>query len=182
METQLKLNVAGLDFVPYIPYSQISRRVEELGTELNQDYEGLSPIFLPILNGSFMFAADLIKEICIPCQVSFVKIASYEGTQSSGKVSQLIGLQQDLEGRHIILVEDIVDTGLTMASLLKELENFRPASVKIATLFVKPESLKEEFEIHYRGFDIPNKFIVGYGLDYEGFGRNYRDVYCLSPD
>jgi hypoxanthine phosphoribosyltransferase len=118
METQLKLNVAGLDFVPYIPYSQISRRVEELGTELNQDYEGLSPIFLPILNGSFMFAADLIKEICIPCQVSFVKIASYEGTQSSGKVSQLIGLQQDLEGRHIILVEDIVDTGITVKKIL----------------------------------------------------------------
>ena len=182
METQLKLNVAGLDFVPYISHKEIAQRVEDLGTELNRDYEGLGPLFLPILNGSFMFAADLIREICIPCQVSFVKTASYEGTQSTGKVSQLIGLEQDLEGRHIVLVEDIVDTGLTIASLLRGMENFRPASVKIATLFVKPEALKEDFEIHYRGFDIPNKFIVGYGLDYEGFGRNYRDVYCLAPD
>ena len=166
METQTKLNVAGLDFVPYISHKEIARRVEELGTELNRDYEGLNPLFLPILNGSFMFAADLIREICIPCQVSFVKTASYEGTQSTGKVSQLIGLEQDLEGRHIILVEDIVDTGLTIASLLRGLENFRPASVKIATLFVKPEALKEDFEIHCERHVFDVEYVVFQALDH----------------
>jgi hypoxanthine phosphoribosyltransferase len=180
MKTDAILQVEDKTFELFIPFSRISERISEMGTELNQDYETLNPVFVPVLNGSFMFASDLIREICIPCQVSFVKTASYEGTHSSGNVNQLIGLEQDVKGRHIILLEDIVDTGRTMAVLLPELEKLQPASIQVVALFFKPEAFRENFELKYIGFEIPDKFIVGYGLDYRGYGRNYRDVYCLS--
>lgn len=180
MKTEAILQVEDKSFELFIPFSRIQARITEMGTQLNRDYEKLNPVFVPVLNGSFMFASDLIREICIPCQVSFVKTASYEGTQSSGKVNQLIGLEQDVKGRHVILLEDIVDTGNTLAALLPELQKLQPASIQVAALFFKPEAFRENYELKYTGFEIPDKFIVGYGLDYKGYGRNYRDVYCLS--
>lgn len=179
MKTESILQVGDKEFEVFIPFSRILERISEMGTQLNRDYEALNPVFVPVLNGSFMFASDLIREICIPCQVSFVKTASYEGTQSSGKVNQLIGLEQDVKNRHIILLEDIVDTGKTLAALLPELEKLQPASIQVASLFFKPEAFREAFELKYTGFEIPDKFIIGYGLDYNGYGRNYRDVYQL---
>lgn len=155
-------------------------RIEQLGTEINDAYAGLDPVFVPVLNGSFMFASDLIREVCIPCEVSFVKTASYEGTVSSGLVQEVIGLGMNLKNRHVVLVEDIVDTGKTMAVLLDALKKQEPASIEIASMFVKPDAFRENYDVRFRGFDIPDKFIVGYGLDYDGYGRNYRDIYCLA--
>jgi hypoxanthine phosphoribosyltransferase len=126
-----------------------------------------------------MFASDLLKEICIPCEVTFVKKSSYQGLDSSGTIQHLIGPDYNLNGRHLILIEDIVDTGRTISSLLSEMKGLRPASISVASMFVKPDSIQEEVEVRYRGFDIQEKFIVGYGLDYNGYGRNYRDVYSL---
>ncbi len=174
------LKVLDKEFELYIPFSKIIERISEMGTALNQDYESRNPVFIPILNGAFMFASDLIREICVPCQVSFVKTASYEGTQSSGNVTHLIGLDKDLKGRHLVLLEDIVDTGQTIAALLPQLETLQPASVEIVTLFKKPDAFKENYEVRYCGFEIPDKFILGYGLDYQGYGRNFRDVYRLA--
>jgi hypoxanthine phosphoribosyltransferase len=180
MQTEAMLKVVDKEFELYIPFSKIIERISEMGTVLNRDYESRNPIFIPILNGAFMFASDLIREICVPCQVSFVKTASYEGTQSSGNVSHLIGLDKDLKGRHLILIEDIVDTGQTIAALLPQLEALQPASVEIVTLFKKPDAFQENYEVRYCGFEIPDKFILGYGLDYQGYGRNFRDVYRLA--
>jgi hypoxanthine phosphoribosyltransferase len=180
MQTDAMLKVLDKEFELYIPFSKIIERISEMGTALNQDYESRNPVFIPILNGAFMFASDLIREICVPCQVSFVKTASYEGTQSSGNVTHLIGLDKDLKGRHLVLIEDIVDTGQTIAALLPQLETLQPASVEIVTLFKKPDAFKENYEVRYCGFEIPDKFILGYGLDYQGYGRNFRDVYRLA--
>jgi len=171
------LEVLDLTFVPFMDHSTIQKRVIEIGTSINEDFENKIPIFIPILNGAFMFAADLLKEICIPCEVSFVKVASYHGENTTGKVHEVLGLQTEIRGRHIILVEDIVDTGLTMNQLVKAFLKLEPASLSIATLFVKPEALQVELPLTYKGFEIENKFIVGYGLDYNGQGRNFRDVY-----
>jgi hypoxanthine phosphoribosyltransferase len=169
--------VGDLSFTPFIRHKEIQTRIAELGLQINTDFEEKVPIFIPVLNGAFMFAADLLKQICIPCEVSFVKVTSYHGTNSSGEVEEILGLQADIKGRHVILVEDIVDTGLTMAQLIKTFLSYQPASLSVATLFVKPDSLKVELPLQYKGFEIENKFIVGYGLDYNGLGRNYPDVY-----
>jgi hypoxanthine phosphoribosyltransferase len=182
MKTEAILQVEDKAFELFIPFSRISECISAMGTQLNQDYESLRPVFIPVLNGSFMFASDLIREICIPCQVSFIKTASYEGMRSTGSVNQLIGLEQDVKGRHLILLEDIVDTGKTLAVLLPELMKLEPASIQIASLFFKPGAFQESYDVKYKGFEIPDKFIIGYGLDYKGYGRNYRDVYCLSEN
>jgi hypoxanthine phosphoribosyltransferase len=171
------IEVLDLTFVPFISHSQIQLRVREIGTAINQSFEDKVPVFIPILNGGFMFAADLLKEICIPCEVSFVKVASYQGESTGGEVKEVLGLNTDIKGRHIILVEDIVDTGLTMEKLVTIFMRMEPASLSIATLFIKPKAVKVELPITYKGFEIENKFIVGYGLDYNGQGRNFRDVY-----
>ncbi len=171
------IKIGDLEFIPYLSHSQIKERIRGIAAQINIDFAGVQPIFVPILNGAFMFAADLMKEITIPCEVSFVKLASYHGIQSSGEIEEVLGLQADITGRHVILVEDIVDTGLTMTQLHKTFQQFRPAGISIATLFVKPESLKVPLQLDYTGFEIPNKFIVGYGLDYNGLGRNSRDIY-----
>lgn len=174
------LQLAGLSFVPFITHDRIQERIRDMGTELNARYEGKTPLFVPVLNGAFMFAADLMKEICIPCEVSFVKVASYEGLSSTGEIEEVLGLQADIRDRHVVLVEDIVDTGITIQRLMATLRPSMPASLEVASLFVKPESVKVPLDIAFRGFDIENKFIVGYGLDYKGLGRNYRDVYQLA--
>ena len=152
---------------------------QSLAQEINKDYEGKNPLFLCILNGSFMFAADLIKEISIPCNVSFVKLASYEGVVTTGKIREVMGINESLKDRHVIIVEDIVDTGLTMKNALESLGTREPASLSICTLLCKPGKLKVDLDLKYVAMNIPDDFIVGYGLDYDGYGRNSRDIYKI---
>lgn len=143
------------------------------------DLKDEKPLFVSVLNGSFMFTADLMKYLDMPCEVSFVKLASYEGTSSTGKVKELVGLNDDITGRTVVIVEDIVDTGLTMQRLVETLKARNPKEVRIATLLVKPDKLQVPLDIQYVAMNIPNDFIVGYGLDYDGLGRNYRDIYTV---
>ena len=144
---------------------------------MNTDLAGKNPLFLVILNGSFVFAADLLRDITIPCEITFVRVASYEGVSSTGEVKQLLGLTQNIEGRTVIIVEDIIDTGFTMKELLRMLEEKHPAEIHISSLLVKPGNLQVDLDIPYRCFDIANEFIVGYGLDYDHEGRNLRHIY-----
>ena len=166
-------------FTTFIPEERILREVERVASEINRDLEGTNPLFLSVLNGSFMFAADLMRNLTIPSEISFVKLASYAGTSSTGKVKELVGLNDDIEGRTVVIVEDIVDTGVTMKHLLETLQAKNPKEIRIATLLLKPDKLKVDLNIHYIAMRIPNDFIVGYGLDYDGLGRNYRDIYTV---
>ena len=166
-------------FKTFIPEEQIMKEVARVADEINRDLSGTNPLFISVLNGSFMFTADLMKHLTMPCEVSFVKLASYEGTSSTGKVKELVGLGDDITGRTVVIVEDIVDTGLTMKQLVETLRARGPKYIKIATLLVKPDKLKVELDINYVAMNIPNDFIVGYGLDYDGLGRNYRDIYTV---
>ena len=168
-------------FKTFIPEADILKEVERVASEINRDLADSNPLFISVLNGSFMFTADLMKRLTMPCEVSFVKLASYEGTSSTGKVKvkELVGLNEDITGRTVVIVEDIVDTGLTMQRLLETLRARNPKEIRIATLLVKPDKLKVDLDIPYVAMRIPNDFIVGYGLDYEGFGRNYRDIYSV---
>jgi len=165
-----------------IPEKQILEAVKRVAAEINRDYEGKNPLLLGVLNGSFMFASDLMKEITIPCNISFVKMASYEGTTTTGKIREIIGINESLEGRHVIIVEDIVDTGYTMKRAVETLGTRNPASVQICSLLCKPANLKVDLDLKYIALDIPKDFIVGYGLDYDGFGRNYRDIYQIVEE
>lgn len=176
-----KLKVLDKEFEISIPSEIIQSRIAELAKELSEDLAGLKPVFLGILNGSFMFASDLFKRIEIEAQITFLKLASYQGTTTSGNVKQLIGLNQDIKGQHIIILEDIVDTGITLETIMMQLSGYQPASVRIVTLLFKPQSYQKDFPVDYVGFSIPNEFIVGYGLDYDGFGRNTEDIYKLIP-
>lgn len=174
-----KVNVGGLTFRMSISEAEIKERVETVARQISLDMAGKNPLFLSVLNGAFIFTADLLREITIPCEVSFVKLASYEGTSSSGQVRELIGFNDDLTGRHVIIVEDIVDTGLTMKRMLETLEKLHPASVSICAMLVKPEKLKVDLDIRYCAMKIPNDFIVGYGLDYNQQGRQLKNIYTL---
>ena len=162
-----------------IPESKIQERVKVIANKINQEYAGKNPVFLSVLNGSFIFSADLLREMNIPCEICFVKLASYQGVNSSGSIRELIGLNVNITDRHVIIVEDIVDTGLTMAHLLDNLKKQNPSSIDICTLLLKPGKLQVNLDIRYRCFEIPNDFIVGYGLDYDGYGRNTKDIYTL---
>jgi hypoxanthine phosphoribosyltransferase len=164
-------------FKPFITQSQIQSQISTLATRLSADYTITNPLFLVVLNGSFIFAADLLRQLPIGCEVSFTKLASYQGTQTTGTVNQLIGLQEKISDRHVIIIEDIIDTGLTIHSLLQQLNTQQPASVKIVTLLVKPSALIHPLSIDYIGFEIENKFVLGYGLDYDGLGRNLPEIY-----
>lgn len=175
-----KVQVKDKTFRPFITEETIQKRVREVAANISHDLQGKRPLLLAVLNGSFMFAADLIRAIDLPCEITFVRMASYVGTKSTGHVKELIGLSEDIEGRDIIIVEDIIDSGLTMKELLGILTAKHPASLHIATLLVKPDNLKVDLNIDYRCFDIPSDFIVGYGLDYDGEGRNLRDIYTLA--
>jgi hypoxanthine phosphoribosyltransferase len=174
------IKVKDKDFEISIDASAIEAAVQKMAIEINRDYGDKNPLFLAILNGSFIFAADLIRKITIPCQISFVKLSSYSGTASTEEVKELIGLNEDITGRHVVIVEDIVDTGITLEKLLKDLEKFKAASVKLACLTFKKEAFKKSFRIDYLGLTIPNEFIVGYGLDYDGYGRNLPDIYKVA--
>jgi hypoxanthine phosphoribosyltransferase len=150
-----------------------------MAAQISTDYEGKKPVFIGILNGSFMFAADLYKNISIPSTISFIKLVSYKGTSSTGTVITSIGLEEDLSDKEVILIEDIVDTGKTMSAFIPSLEKLQPASIRICTLLHKPDALQFPLEIDYIGFNIPDKFVVGYGLDYDGFGRNSREIFQI---
>ena len=176
------IKVKEKQFAISIPEAEILTAVQRVADAINHDLEGKEPLFLSVLNGAFMFTADLMKRITIPCEVSFIKLSSYEGTSSTGQVRKLMGLNQCIKGRTVVIVEDIVDTGLTMQKLLELLQAQEPAEVHIATLLLKPDKLKVPLHIEYAAMQIPNDFIVGYGLDYDGFGRNYKDIYTVVSD
>lgn len=167
-------------FVPFITRADIDTRVQQLAVAINRDYEGKRPLLLGILNGSFIFAADLFRGLTIDAEISFIKLASYKGTSSTGNVVTAIGLEEDLHGRHVILVEDIIDTGKTLSSFLPSVHHLQPASVSIATFLTKPSALQYEVKADYTAFEIENKFVVGYGLDYDGLGRNIPELYILK--
>lgn len=167
-------------FVPFISADNLSLRIGQLGSQISNDFAGENPILLGVLNGSFMFLSDLSKNVTIPAEFSFVKIASYSGTVSTGNVKTLMGLDIDLAGRNVVVVEDIVDSGLTIDFLVSMIQKQNPNKISIATLLLKPEAFKYDFKIDYIGFEIPNKFVVGYGLDYDGWGRNLPEIYQLK--
>lgn len=169
-------------FRPFICESEIQQRVRAVAEKINEDMKGRNPLFLAVLNGSFIFAADLLRWVTIPSEISFVKLASYEGTTSTGKIEEVIGINEDLTGRTVIIVEDIVDTGQTMQRMIKTLGTRGPESIHICTLLVKPQKLQVPLNIEYVALEIPNDFIVGYGLDYDQQGRNLRDIYSIVED
>ena len=169
-------------FETSIPEATIKERVRQLAQQMSKDLDGKNPVLLGVLNGSFIFAADLMREMTIPCEISFVKLASYQGTTSTGKVHEVLGINEDLSGRHVVIVEDIVDTGRTMKQMVESLGTRNPASIHICTLFVKPDKLEEQLNIEYAAFSIPNDFIVGYGLDYDQQGRGLKEVFTLVED
>lgn len=166
-------------FQTSITEAEIRQRVKEVASRISADLADKNPLLLGVLNGSFIFAADLMREMTIPCEISFVKLASYQGVTSTGKIHEVLGINEDLTGRHVVIVEDIVDTGRTMRQMLESLGTRRPASVDVCTLFVKPDKLEVPLDIKYSCFSIPNDFIVGYGLDYDQQGRNLKEIYTL---
>ncbi len=159
---------------------EIAARVRQIGANLNLDYANKKPVFLAVLNGAYVFTADLVREFEGECEVAFVKLSSYAGKESTGDVATRIGLATSIKNRHVIITEDIVDTGNTMHKFLRELEEFEPASVEIAALLVKPDALLHDISVRYVGFNIPPDFVIGYGLDYDGLGRNLPDIYTLE--
>ena len=167
-------------FETSIPEAEIKARVKAVAERISRDMEGKNPLLLAVLNGSFIFAADLMREITIPCEISFVKLASYQGTTSTGKIKEVMGINEDLTGRTVIIVEDIVESGLTMKRMIESLGTRNPESVHVCTLLFKPERLKTELDIDYVAFEIPNDFILGYGLDYDQQGRQLKDIYTLK--
>ena len=169
-------------FETSITESEIKQRVKELAQKISHDLEGRNPLLLGVLNGSFIFAADLMREMTTPCEISFVKLASSQGITSTGKVHEVLGINEDLAGRDVVIVEDIVDTGRTMKQMVESLGTRNPASVHICTLFVKPDKLEEPLDIEYAAFSIPNDFILGYGLDYDQQGRWLKEIYTLVEE
>jgi len=174
------IKVFDKEFVPYLPEALILEKVKELAAALNNDYKGKKPLFISVLNGSFMFSSDLFKELNIEAEICFIKLASYKGTKSSGNVITAIGLDTDITDRHVVVLEDIIDTGKTMYEFLRQLSNQQPLSLKVAILLHKPEATRFPIPIDYCCFSIPNKFVLGYGLDYDGLGRNIREIYQLK--
>ncbi|QCR24773.1 hypoxanthine phosphoribosyltransferase [Pontibacter sp. SGAir0037] len=167
------------DFDTYICEEEIIAHITMMGEQLDKDYADKNPLFLAVLNGSFMFAADLMKRISIASEISFIRLSSYKDMQSTGTVKEILGLSEEVKGRHVVVLEDIVDTGHTVHGLLQQLEAKEPASLEVATLLLKPDCLQHDLKIRYVAKSIPNDFVVGYGLDYNGLGRNLRDIYKI---
>lgn len=162
-----------------ITHDQIQGHIAKVAARINADYQGSTPLFLGVLNGSFMFVSDLLKQVELDCELSFVKVTSYHGTSSTGVVKELVGLQEDIAGRDVILVEDIVDTGVTIDNIFQTLSDKGANSIRVATLLFKPDAYTKSVPIDYAAIEIPNDFIVGYGLDYDGLGRNLKDIYTV---
>lgn len=173
------ITINDKQFKPYISQYEILKAVQKIAGDINSDLKQEMPVFLVVLNGAFMFASDLLKEISIPCEMCFIKVSSYVDTVSSGEVTELIGITNNLAGRTVVVVEDIVDTGLTIRKLVLNLKEKQVKQIKIASAFMKPDAYKENHHIDYVGIKIKNEFVVGYGLDYNGFGRNLKEVYVL---
>jgi hypoxanthine phosphoribosyltransferase len=169
-------------FAVSIPAEEIAAQVRRVAGELNRDMVDKNPIFLAVLNGSFVFAADLMREITVPSEISFVKMSSYSGTTSTGEMTKLIGLNGSVEGRTVVIVEDIIDSGFTMVKMMEMLQEMHPADIKLCTLLLKPGNLKVDLKVDYNCFSIPNDFIVGYGLDYNEQGRNLKDIYTVVEE
>lgn len=174
------IKVHDKEFEIYLSEHDIQEKIKELAKQLENDYKDKNPLFIAILNGSFMFASDIFKNLNIDAEICFIKLASYKGMKSTGNVITAIGLDQDLYNRHVIIIEDIVDTGKTLFNFLPKLQHQQTASLKIVTLLHKPEATTFPLTIDYIGFSIPNKFVVGYGLDYDGLGRNLKEIYQLA--
>lgn len=178
-----KLTVDGLTFVPYLTKEEIDKQVRRVAAELRADLKGKNPLFLCVLNGAFIFAADLVREVGLnDAHINFVKYSSYEGTSSTGKVKEIMGLTEDVEDKDIVIVEDIVDTGLTASMMINDLKKRNPRSIRFVTLLHKPESSKTGFKPDYVAFTIPPKFIIGYGLDLDGKVRNLKDIYVIDEE
>lgn len=182
-ETMCDMKIKDLEFKKFIAAPKINEKVKELGALLSEDYSGKKPLLLPILNGSFIFAADLVREIKVDCRISFVKHSSYQGTQSTGQLNTLIGLNESLFGQDLIIIEDIMDTGLTLSKVVQEFETLGVKSVEIVTLVRKAPARDHAVQPKYVGFDIDTEFVLGYGLDYDGYGRNLKDIYkAILPE
>jgi len=169
-------------FSIYLKAPEIEQAVDEIAVKINHDLEGADPLFLVVLNGAFIFASDLLKKITIPCEISFVKLSSYVGTKSTSIIRELIGLDEVVSGRTVVILEDIIDTGLTMGATIEKMKKLEAKDVRIATLLFKPNAFKMNYQINYIGIKIPNDFIVGYGLDYNGYGRNYPEIYKITDN
>jgi len=172
----------NLSFIPFIDKKTLKEKVNKLGKKLRKQFKGKVPLLIGVLNGSFIFAADLMRAMNAECEITFIKLSSYEGMKSTAEIKTHIGLEIDVEGRDVVIVEDIIDTGNTLHNFLLDLQKFKPASVTVVALLVKPDALQHDLQIDYRGFDIPDKFVIGYGLDYNGIGRNLREIYQLKED
>ena len=173
------VRVKDKQFEPFISEERIQTEVSRIAQQMNHELAEKDPIFLGILNGAFMFASDLYKQITFPCQITFLKLTSYSGTKSTGTVKQLIGINFDLKDRVVIVLEDIVDTGITLETIIRQLSGYEPAEIRVATFLHKPEATIRDVKLDYVGIEIPNDFILGYGLDYDGYGRNYKEIYQL---
>lgn len=174
-----RIKLLDKEFEMSIPFSKIDKAIENIAEKMNSELANKNPLMICILNGSFMFAADLMKKLDFPCEISFVKLSSYEGTSTTGKVKELIGLTENIQGRTVVILEDIIDTGVTIEKIKKQLSAYKPADLKIASMLFKPDACKTDVNIDYLGLDIPNEFIIGYGLDYDGYGRNLADIYTV---
>lgn len=174
------LTVKDKKFVTFIEKQPLEERIAEVGREISEEYRDKNPLFVVVLNGAFMFAAELMKNVTIGCEITFVRVSSYSKTESTGQLTEVLGLKESIHNRHVIIVEDIVDTGLTMNKLLFQLSTQRPESIQVATMLFKPSALKTPLRVKYCGFEIENRFVVGYGLDYDGYGRNIDSIYVLS--
>ena len=174
-----QVTIEDKTFGIYIQDKEIQQAIQKIANEMNVLYADKKPIFISVLNGAFMFTADLLKKIEVPCELSFIKLSSYSGTTSTGTVKEIVGLQEEISGRDVIVIEDIIDTGITMQKIISQLESRNPASIRIATLLLKPDSVKVSVNPDFVCFSIPDKFVVGYGLDLNGIGRNLPDIYQL---
>ncbi|WP_346319010.1 hypoxanthine phosphoribosyltransferase [Chitinophaga sp. YIM B06452] len=174
------IQVHDKKFIPFISEADLQARIKEMAKQLSHDLRGERPLFIGILNGSFIFAADMFKHLSIEAEISFIKLASYKGTKSTGNVITAIGLEEDLYGRTVVIVEDIVDTGKTLSQFLPQLEHQQPKQLMVVALLHKPDAMTHPVKIDYLGFSVPNKFLLGYGLDYDGLGRNLPEIYQLA--
>lgn len=174
------VKVRDKEFELFISEAEIIKAIDRIADQINKDLDGKDPLFVCVLNGSFMFAGELMKKVTIPSEISFVRMASYQGTKSTGKIKEIYGLEEDIEGRTIVIIEDIVDTGHTMSLILDQLACDNPKEIRVATLLFKPDALKTEVKLDYIALEIPSDFIVGFGLDYDGYGRNLADIYKIK--